>query len=89
VLCLSAAVMLAGTGDAGATVEQASTPSPRSHVLTPGETLWDVAVRFFPHTDPRETVVRLEEVNHLDSALVPAGRLLRLPDRPPAEGLGP
>lgn len=83
-LCLSGAVVLATTGDAGASVGQAPVPAPaaRVHVLAPGQTLWDVALRYFPRVDPRQTVARLEEVNHLDGALVPAGRLLRLPVSP-------
>lgn len=67
-------------GDAAAAQDPAGMTEPmRTYVLEPGETLWDVAVRLFPTTDPRETVLRLQRLNGLDSALVQAGRQLWLP----------
>jgi hypothetical protein len=44
-----------------------------------GETLWSVARRVAPGTDPRAVVLRLQELNHLDGAGVRAGQLLLLP----------
>ena len=48
-------------------------------VVHPGETLWAVARRVAPHADPRNTVLRLQQVNHLDGGAVRAGQLLLLP----------
>ncbi len=45
----------------------------------PGETLWAVAKRVAPGQDPRNTILRLQEVNHLEGADVRAGQLLLLP----------
>jgi hypothetical protein len=44
-----------------------------------GETLWSVARRVAPGTDPRAVVRRLQELNHLDGAGVRAGQQLLLP----------
>ena len=61
---------------------QASDAAPRAYATTTvhqGETLWTVAQRVAPGTDPRAVVQQLRELNHLDSAAVQAGQQLLLP----------
>ncbi|HTY73511.1 MAG TPA: LysM peptidoglycan-binding domain-containing protein [Actinomycetes bacterium] len=56
--------------------------TPRASVVVhPGETLWQIARRVAPQTDPRVTVHRIEELNNLTSAAVPAGERLYVPSR--------
>ena len=44
-----------------------------------GESLWAVARRVAPGSDPRSLVLRIQELNHLDSGSVQAGQQLLLP----------
>ncbi|RKT82401.1 LysM domain-containing protein [Saccharopolyspora antimicrobica] len=47
--------------------------------VRPGDTLWGIADRVAPNSDPREVVTRIAELNGLDAASVPTGRLLLVP----------
>ena len=53
--------------------------SRRSVVVQPGETLWQIARRAAPGTDPRETVDRIADLNDLESATVRPGQRLVIP----------
>ena len=85
-LAAAAAGILSATRAADATTNLTVTQAPhqgwRTHVVAPGETLWDLAVRFAPKTDPRETVPRLQQVNNLTSSLLPVGRVVLVPAVP-------
>jgi LysM repeat protein len=48
-------------------------------VVQPGESLWSVAREVAPQADPRETVLRLRELNHLSSDSVEVGQALVVP----------
>jgi Tfp pilus assembly protein FimV len=61
----------AGRGNAAATS--------RTLTVRPGETLWSVAARIAPHSDPRLVVADIESRNHLDGVEVRAGQQLRVP----------
>lgn len=50
-------------------------------VVEPGETLWDIAARHTPESDPRRTVDRIIDLNSLSSPVVQPGQQLRLPAR--------
>ncbi|MGH2726387.1 MAG: LysM peptidoglycan-binding domain-containing protein [Actinomycetota bacterium] len=50
-----------------------------SHVVQPGETLWQLAGSASPDRDPREVVDRLIEANHLEGGVIIPGRRLVLP----------
>ncbi len=52
-----------------------------SHVVQPGETLWQLARSASPDRDPREVVDRLIEANHLDGGIIIPGQRLVLPAR--------
>lgn len=61
---------------------QASSETPRAYATTTvhqGETLWAVAHRVAPGSDPRAVVQQIRELNHLSSAAVQAGQQLLLP----------
>ena len=47
--------------------------------VRPGDTLWVIAQRAVPDTDPRVTVDRIMEMNGLESSAVQAGRALLVP----------
>ena len=64
----------ASTADAG----DAGRVARRHVVVRPGETLWGIARRVAPGTDPRATVARIERLNDLD-APIQAGQRLVLP----------
>jgi hypothetical protein len=48
------------------------------HVVREGESLWVIAVRYYPETDMHETVMRLRYLNGLETTLVRPGQVLRL-----------
>lgn len=63
---------------------QAATPLPARPALQQttvhtGESLWSVARRIAPTADPRDVVVQLRRLNHLDSSGVQVGQQLVLP----------
>ena len=54
-------------------------PSVRQTTVHNGDTLWSVARRIAPKSDPREVVIQLRRLNHLDGADLRAGQQLVLP----------
>lgn len=67
----------------GRSTEAATTTAPAPAVtqttVQAGESLWTVAQRVAPGTDPRETVQRLRRLNHLSGSGLYAGQQLLLP----------
>ncbi|MGN6198527.1 LysM peptidoglycan-binding domain-containing protein [Humibacter sp.] len=51
------------------------------HHLTvqPGESLWSIAQRVAPHSDPRDVVAAFVDLNGLSSSMVQAGEQLAIP----------
>lgn len=45
-----------------------------------GETVWDVAVRVAPESDPRAVVQRIRELNGMTTSAVQPGQQLQVPD---------
>jgi nucleoid-associated protein YgaU len=72
-LCLAAVLML------GHVSSSAGASHPRRHTVRSGETLWGIAEAGYPNSDPREAVYRIEQANHLSSAIITPGMVLRLP----------
>ena len=64
----------AGPSDGGA-----DQPVSTTWVVQPGETLWVIAQRVNPETDPRETVARIVAMNDLPTSSVQAGQELQIP----------
>ena len=80
VIVALAAVVLVGMGRAvGASTTPAGPPALTRVVVAPGQTLWAIALRVAPGDDPRDTVIRLEQLNELPSAAVRAGQTLLVP----------
>jgi hypothetical protein len=66
------------TADAGTTaVTQMRATG--SVVVQPGESLWSLAKELAPTADPRSTVARIRDLNHLASDRVEAGQALVVP----------
>ena len=79
VMTLLVAGFMLGRGSSLA-AEPASHPAPTTRwSCEPGETMWAVAVRIAPHSDPRLVVADIESLNHLDGARCRAGEQLRVP----------
>ena len=82
VLVLLVGLLLAAFTLGRGSESQASSGAPRAYSTTTvhqGETLWAVAKRVAPHSDPRAVVQQIRELNKLDSAAVSAGQQLLLP----------
>ncbi|MCU1599511.1 MAG: hypothetical protein JWO22_220 [Frankiales bacterium] len=70
---------LAGRQGASASTGTAK-PVPYSQTtVKAGESLWSVAKRVAPHSDPRALVDQIRELNHLSSGGLQVGQLLVLP----------
>lgn len=80
VLVLAAVALVAfSLGRTSATASRDAVAPPRATVVVqPGETLWEIASRVAPGTDPRVTVGRIRELNGLRGA-PQAGQRLQLP----------
>ena len=75
---LGAVVCTRTTADAGTTA--VTQVRATGHVVVqPGESLWSVAREVAPQADPRETVLRLRDLNHLPSDSVEVGQSLVVP----------
>ena len=48
-------------------------------VVQPGQTLWGIATQVAPHADPRATVQRIIDLNHLAGTNLQVGESLTLP----------
>lgn len=58
---------------------QASTATPVVLTVQPGETLWSIATRIAPKSDPRATIRSIRELNGLSTGAVQAGQRIVLP----------
>jgi hypothetical protein len=74
-----AAVLLSGGAGARDGTKRAPAQVGERGNVRPGETLWQIAERVAPGSDPRETVARILDLNGLQTAEVQAGTALRLP----------
>ena len=74
-----AALLLSGGAPARAGTDPAPATVGERVTVRPGETLWQIAERVAPGSDPRETVARILDLNGLQTAEVQAGTALRLP----------
>jgi nucleoid-associated protein YgaU len=69
-----------GGGLARASSAEAMVPvSTLSVVVQPGDSLWTIAGRTAPTTDPREVVSRIRDLNGLRSNLIQPGQVLLVP----------
>lgn len=47
-----------------------------------GQSLWSIAAAHYPQTDPRQSVLAIQQANHLAGGRVYPGEVLRLPALP-------
>ena len=78
VLVVAGAVLLTGGGAALAGTDRPAV-SHRQVTVQPGQTLWQIAERAAPGSDPRETVQRILDLNGLQTSQVQVGTALLLP----------
>ncbi len=78
VLLLVIVVSGAFRADAGASVG-AGGPATEVIVVQPGESVWQLAQQVLPEADPRETVLRIRELNGLGDEAVRPGQSLLVP----------
>jgi nucleoid-associated protein YgaU len=80
VLLVISVADVVGGGSARASSSEVSTPvSTLSVVVEPGDSLWSIAERTAPSTDPREVVGRIRDLNGLRSNLIQPGEVLLVP----------
>lgn len=63
-----------------AAMEAPVTPELQTTVVQPGDTLWSIARRVAPRSDPRVTVEQLRRLNEVPRAGLVAGQSLMLPE---------
>jgi Tfp pilus assembly protein FimV len=71
--------LVLGHGSSQAAGRDSQRATSRTLTVKPGDTLWSVAARIAPHSDPRLVVADIESRNHLVSGQVRAGEQLRVP----------
>lgn len=79
VTLLAVAALLVGHGTVDASTTPGGSAALRTVVVEPGETLWQISHRVAPHADPRDTVLRIEELNALAGPVVRPGQQLLVP----------
>ncbi len=83
IVTLAASVMWAlstlGPVSAGTDAGEGGPAVSSTWVVQPGETLWVIAERVDPDTDPRETVARIVAMNDLPDSSVLIGQELQIP----------
>ncbi len=78
-LVLAAVAVYAAFGLGRASAGAHTPPHASAVVVQRGDSLWSIAVREFPNSDPRDVVGELKSLNQLSSAGLVAGQRLRLP----------
>jgi LysM repeat protein len=79
VLMIAAGSVAVGGGPAAST-NVVHHPRTTTVVVSPGETLWDIAQQVAPQTDPRTTVAEIEQLNSLsDAGSILVGQPLTVP----------
>lgn len=71
-------VVVLAMAPATATSDRGSAVAERVTVQ-PGDTLWAIAERVRPNTDPRATIARIKDMNALTSGVAQAGQVLLVP----------
>jgi hypothetical protein len=81
IILLLVAVAVYGAFGLGRASAGGATPATHaaSVVVQPGDSLWSIAVRARPESDPRDVVGEMKSLNHLSSSDLAVGQRLRLP----------
>lgn len=59
---------------------QGHSDSRQEVLVEKGDTLWEIALNYFPHVDPRKKVTEIKRLNNLEVSMIYPGQILRLPD---------
>jgi Tfp pilus assembly protein FimV len=79
VAVLALGVALIGLAKLSAPRQAAAPPAPAVVTVAPGDTLWSIAERVAPNTDPRAEVAALQKRNGLTGVDLVPGEVLRIP----------
>lgn len=52
----------------------------REVIIEKGDTLWEIVLKNYPHTDPRRKVAEIKNINNLEISMIYPGQKIRLPD---------
>jgi hypothetical protein len=81
-LAVATVIAIALTGPVAAALGSHRAPAPaarQTYVVRSGDTLWAIARRVSPTTDPRPIVLAIERANEVDGASLRPGQVLRIP----------
>ena len=78
-LGLGFGLLVVAMAPATATSDGGSTVVAERVTVRPGDTLWAIAERARPGTDPRATIARIKDMNGLTSGAAQAGQVLLVP----------
>jgi nucleoid-associated protein YgaU len=76
---IAAALLVAAVFMLGFTPASPGASRPHPYTVRSGDSLWSIAARHYPNSDPREAVYRIEHANHLGQAGLVAGERILLP----------
>ena len=77
-MLLAALLLTVARLSAGAAPSAPAAPVGSTVTVEPGDTLWSIAQRAQPKSDPRLVVDHLRKVNHLDSVVLSPGQTLKV-----------
>lgn len=75
---LAGMLLLCARLSAGTAHAAPSLPAGATVVVQPGDTLWSIAQRTEPRSDPRLVVEQLRKANHLNSVVLSPGQTLKV-----------
>jgi len=75
---VAASLLLVARLSAGSAPGTPALPAGSTITVQPGDTLWSIAQRAEPHSDPRLVVDQLRKANHLDSVVLSPGQTLKV-----------
>lgn len=76
---VAAALLVAASFMLGFAPSSPGASNPHPYTVRSGDTLWSIAARQYPHSDPRQAVYQIEQTNHLGQAGLVAGERILLP----------
>lgn len=75
---VAASLLLVARLSAGSAPSTPALPAGSTITVQPGDTLWSIAQRAEPHSDPRLVVDQLRKANHLNSVVLSPGQTLKV-----------